>query len=471
MSEREQNSIENDGIVSVNSRGAQSSRLAKKIGAVATVLGVLIVGGVYSAEQWNSTRKAHDAEVQRAKRVEVKAEDAVPKHNFAAESEQAKAMRLATVPVPSPTPAPVAVAPAPPCKPVTLTDATGVPMLSINGAPITVGCDGKAVTTAQAPPVAAPPVNPYAYNPAAPMYAPGTMQPATLTTNGPAVDKPKVVSRYRGGILLAAAPVAPGAAPEAPPAAPTIGPGAPVGPMPVVLQAPGASTVPAAGAVNATPNQQGAVAPLLNGTATARVSATMLGDRHMILPKGAHIECAMTVKVVNEVSGFASCIVPSDVYSDDGKVVVIEKGSAVEGTYQAGMKTGQRRLFILWETLKTPNGVLVALDSPATDGLGTMGVDGVIDNHWWDRLGAAILLSIVQDGIAYEIAKASNGANSTAGGTAYSNTSRAGQDMTSKILESTIGQTPTLFKHQGDLAAIYVARNVDFSNVYALRTN
>jgi len=135
------------------------------------------------------------------------------------------------------------------------------------------------------------------------------------------------------------------------------------------------------------------------------------------------------------------------------------------------MKTGQRRLFILWETLKTPNGVLVALDSPATDGLGTMGVDGVIDNHWWDRLGAAILLSIVQDGIAYEIAKASNGANSTAGGTAYSNTSRAGQDMTSKILESTIGQTPTLFKHQGDLAAIYVARNVDFSNVYALRTN
>ena len=93
----------------------------------------------------------------------------------------------------------------------------------------------------------------------------------------------------------------------------------------------------------------------------------------LILAKGTHVDCGLTTKVVNEVSGFAACLVSSNVYSDNGKVLLLERGSKVEGEYVATVQQGQRRLFVLWQRVRTPNGPTIALDSPAADGLGTMG--------------------------------------------------------------------------------------------------
>jgi len=226
---------------------------------------------------------------------------------------------------------------------------------------------------------------------------------------------------------------------------------------------------PSSQAAGGIPNHQGAVGSLLTSTETPKVTAAKIGDRNMLLAKGAQVDCALTTKIVNEVSGFASCVLTRHVYSDNGKVVLLERGSDVQGEYVATMQAGQRRLFVLWQRIKTPVGVVIALDSPAADGLGTMGLDGYVDNRWWERLGAAFLLSFVQDAFAYEIAKSSNGANTTAGGSAYANTSRTGQEMADRVLAATINIKPTIYKNQGDRASIYVARDLDFSTVYALR--
>ena len=215
------------------------------------------------------------------------------------------------------------------------------------------------------------------------------------------------------------------------------------------------------------PSGAGSIGGLLTPSSTPKVEAGMIGDRNMILPKGKSIDCALTVRVVNEVAGMATCVLTTDVYSDNGRVVLLDRGSEAVGEYAATMAQGQRRLFLLWTRVKTPNGVVINLNSPAADALGTSGLAGSVDNHWWDRLGAAFLLSIVQDAIGFSTAQAAGG-----GGqgqlSIYQNSATTGNRMAEVVLQSTINIKPTLYKNQGDRATIVVARDLDFGTVYAL---
>jgi len=81
-----------------------------------------------------------------------------------------------------------------------------------------------------------------------------------------------------------------------------------------------------------------------------------------------------------------SCEVPQNIYSDDGKTVLAERGSLLTGEYQTELKQGQARLFVLWNRLKTPKGVVINLDSPGTDPLGGSGMPGYVNTHFWQRL-------------------------------------------------------------------------------------
>ena len=215
------------------------------------------------------------------------------------------------------------------------------------------------------------------------------------------------------------------------------------------------------------PSGAGSIGSLLTPSSTPKVEAGMIGDRNMILPKGKSIECALTVRVVNEVAGMATCLLTSDVYSDNGRVVLLDRGSEAVGEYAATMAQGQRRLFLLWTRVKTPNGVVINLNSPAADALGTSGLAGYVDNHWWDRLGAAFLLSIVQDAIGFATAQAAGG-GAQGQLSIYQNSAATGNRMAEVVLQSTINIKPTLYKNQGDRATIFVARDLDFGTVYAL---
>ena len=106
---------------------------------------------------------------------------------------------------------------------------------------------------------------------------------------------------------------------------------------------------------------------------------------------------SLETALASDQPGFTSCVINRDVLSDNGRVVLMEKGTQVVGEYRGGLQRGQKRLFVLWNRAKTPKGVIVTLASPATDALGRAGVDGYVDTHWWERFGSALLLSIVGD--------------------------------------------------------------------------
>jgi type IV secretion system protein VirB10 len=200
------------------------------------------------------------------------------------------------------------------------------------------------------------------------------------------------------------------------------------------------------------------------------VAALTLGTRSLTLPKGTSFTCALKTRIVSATSGLVGCQVQRNVYSDDGRVLLIERGSRMDGEYRiTTVKPGTVRIPVLWTRLRTPNGVTVDLDSPATGPLGESGIDGHVDNRWGSRIGAAMLLSLIDDSVKLVIQNQTSDTNadtivlpSTTG-----NTSK----LAEKVLESTINIPPLIFQNQGEIVGVYVARDVDFSGVYELEAS
>jgi len=225
----------------------------------------------------------------------------------------------------------------------------------------------------------------------------------------------------------------------------------------------GLGGAPGGAAQGATPATTGPLASALSATRTATSQASVLAHRQFLVPKGTQISCDLKTALNSDVPGMTSCVLTTNVYSDDGTTLLLERGSEATGEYRSDVRQGQKRLFVLWDRIRTPAGVVVNLDSPGTDALGRSGLTGYVDNHWVERLGAAFLLSIIQDAIGYETAKAQRGAQGTV---YFQNTASTGDQMGSKILDNTINIPPTISKNQGERINIFVARDLDFSQIY-----
>jgi type IV secretory pathway VirB10-like protein len=200
-------------------------------------------------------------------------------------------------------------------------------------------------------------------------------------------------------------------------------------------------------------------------TSTGQTTAAKLGDRSLLLARGSFVPCVLETQLFTNVPGECRCVLPEDIYSDDGSTVLMEKGSTVAGVYGNTIKPGDSRIAVIWNRIKTVRGMVVEVDSPAADGVGTMGVDGHVDNHWPKRIGAALLLSLIDDAVTIEVAKQSEGATSTARPTSTADTTKS---MSEQVLQSTINIPPTITKNRGARLMIYVKRDLWFHDVYSI---
>lgn len=199
-------------------------------------------------------------------------------------------------------------------------------------------------------------------------------------------------------------------------------------------------------------------------TATPGVAASVLPSRRFLLPKGAFVDCTLETAIDSTLPGMTTCVTAADVFGADGRVVLIERGTKLVGETRGEVRAGQRRVFVLWNEARTPAGVVASLASPGTDALGRAGLTGDVDTHFWQRFGAAILLSVLDAGTVALVSAQQDG-NSTV---VLSPT--GSQEVMAEVIKSTVAVPPTIRVAQGTRVQVFVARDVDFSGVYWLKT-
>jgi len=199
----------------------------------------------------------------------------------------------------------------------------------------------------------------------------------------------------------------------------------------------------------------------LTPTRLTGVSANVLRNQPFLLTTGTMIPCVLQTAMDSTLPGLVTCVIPQDVLGKTG-LTLFDRGTRVVGEFRGGIQQGVERMFVVWTRAETPQGVVINLDSPASDPLGRSGMDGQVNRHFWQRFGGALLLTTVDGAIQAGVAAASKS------GTTTINTGTP-ESVIASSLAGSINIPPTIRKNQGELVSIMVARDLDFSTVYGVR--
>jgi type IV secretion system protein VirB10 len=187
-------------------------------------------------------------------------------------------------------------------------------------------------------------------------------------------------------------------------------------------------------------------------TARARV----LPNQGALIAQGTLVAGVLETAINSDLPGLLRAVVAADVTAFDGRRVLIPRGSRLIGEYRSGIAIGQTRAFIVWTRLITPAGISIELGSPGTDALGRAGLTGRVDEHFFKRFGAALLLSVV--GSAGQVA-----ANAASSGDALTINAASDAGRVAELaLQNRVNIPPTIKVRQGTPIRIFVARDLDF---------
>ncbi len=197
------------------------------------------------------------------------------------------------------------------------------------------------------------------------------------------------------------------------------------------------------------------------GLPTTRVRASMFANRATTVPQGTLIPAVLETAFDSTSPGFARALVQRDIHGFDGTHVLIPRGSRLIGEYGADTARGQKRAVILWSRLIRPDGVTIAIGSPAADPEGRGGVKADVDTHFLERFSGAILQSALDVGVALA---ARNSRSPVIVALPGSTTGVAGSVNTRAN-----DIAPTLRVPAGRSVSVFVARDLDFTQAEARR--
>ncbi|WBO23787.1 TrbI/VirB10 family protein [Sphingomonas abietis] len=180
------------------------------------------------------------------------------------------------------------------------------------------------------------------------------------------------------------------------------------------------------------------------------VSAEKLSDPANTVTQGTLIPAVLETAIDTDLPGYVRAVVSRDVRSFDGTHILIPRSTRLIGQYKSGLAAGQTRAYVIWTRLIRPDGVSVALGSPAVDFSGTSGLTGKVDSHFLKRFGAAALLTVI------------------GGLSAIGNNSvvlSSGQNAGAVAAQGNGQIPPTVHVPQGQPIRVFTARDLDFSTV------
>jgi type IV secretion system protein VirB10 len=184
---------------------------------------------------------------------------------------------------------------------------------------------------------------------------------------------------------------------------------------------------------------------------SSSVHATKLASPGSTVVQGTLIPAVLETAIDTDVPGYVRAVVSQDVRSFDGSKVLIPRSSRLIGEYKGVTQAGQRRAYLMWTRVVRPDGVSIALASPAADFSGQAGIGGQVNSHFFSRFGSAILLSIL------------GGASTLAsGGASTVIVGGAGQSAASTAIQQNGNRGPTIKVRQGEPIRVFTARDLIF---------
>ena len=231
------------------------------------------------------------------------------------------------------------------------------------------------------------------------------------------------------------------------------------------------------------------------GSAGLEKSVATKNDRiDALVAQGTLIRADLLTAIQSDLPGNVSAVVREDVWSFDGRRVLIPAGTKLIGDYRSGVTRGQTRIFVVWTRLLREDGVSVQLGSIGTDDLGRAGQAGFVDRHYVERFGASILLSVIggasqfiatlgqqsqlnNQGASTTILDPVTGLPITINSQPNQNLLNARQigsqqisqsltKLSEEALKDSISIPTTIYVDQGTRIVVFVRKDLDFSNFY-----
>ena len=194
-------------------------------------------------------------------------------------------------------------------------------------------------------------------------------------------------------------------------------------------------------------------------------------DPNLFIPENTAIPCSLDRRFISDLAGKLVCTVNTDIYSANGNVKLIEKGTAAYLMYKSGsFRHGQGAVFIMATKLRTRTTPFIdipLIDTQASGALGEAGASGWIDTHFSDRFLGAMMVGMIPD-----FAQALSGAakNNKDNQTDYTANSRqAFADIARESFSNSVNIPPPLYKNQGEIITLIVGQDLDFSGIYKLK--
>jgi type IV secretion system protein VirB10 len=207
----------------------------------------------------------------------------------------------------------------------------------------------------------------------------------------------------------------------------------------------------------------------VSGQGVPSSQARQLTNLEYKILQGKLIEAVLEPRAISDLPGMVCAVVQRDVYAHQGRSKLIPWGSKVCGVYSGDLRKGQERLFIVWNTLRRPDGIEVTLDSVGADQLGSVGLGGQVDTHFAEIFGMSALLSIIGAGASTSGVQSSDQQNSES----YYRQSvqQAAAQTAQQVLQPYANIPPTVTVPAGSKVRIYVNQDLDFSAVNEEQTS
>jgi type IV secretion system protein VirB10 len=207
--------------------------------------------------------------------------------------------------------------------------------------------------------------------------------------------------------------------------------------------------------VSATPSSP---PPVAKETRSLPETNSNAQEKQYTLYEGTLIETALVNRLNATFSGPAVSIVTTDVYSSNGKHVLIPRGSRVIGEVRQVDNLGQQRVAVSFHRILLPNGRPIDLDHfIGLNQIGETGLRDQVNHHYSQIFGAAIAVGAIA-GLAQ--ANTQYGSNITAEDVYRQGVASSLSQSSMRILDRFLNILPTFSIREGHRIKIYLSQDL-----------